>query len=139
MLNNLVNEAAPSLSSPSSSSRRQAAANRAIAFMKENLGTSGITLEDIARAAIYSKFHLNRIFVEAVGSSVRRYLAQLRIEAAQHLLLTTDLTVAEITDRVGYRSVGSFAVIFKKLVGIPPSEYRRHARASSGSNSNGTL
>lgn len=100
------------------------AVQRAIATMRDNLGQQ-ITVDDMARAAMFSKFHFTRLFQRVTGVSPARFLAALRLEQAKHLLVSTSLKVADISLRVGYSSVGTFSSRFSKSVGLSPAEYRR--------------
>lgn len=106
------------------------AVNRAIAAMRENLGEQ-ITVDDMARAAMFSKFHFTRIFQRATGVSPGRFLSALRLQQAKHLLVSTTLNVADISLRVGYNSVGTFSSRFTKSIGMSPTTYRRRAGYAS--------
>ncbi|HEX6468231.1 MAG TPA: helix-turn-helix transcriptional regulator [Streptosporangiaceae bacterium] len=83
-----------------------------------------ITIDDMARSAMYSRFHFSRVFREVTGVSPGQFLTTVRIQEAKRLLLTTSLTVKEITVRVGYSSVGTFSAKFKDFVGMSPTAYR---------------
>ena len=96
---------------------------RAIARMRENLGEP-LSLDEMARAAMYSKFHFSRAFQRATGVSPGRFLAAIRLEEAKRLLVSTSLTVTEISHRVGYTSVGTFGSRFTSAVGVSPTSYR---------------
>lgn len=100
------------------------AVERAITTMHTRLGDK-LTIDDLARAAMFSKFHFSRVFTRATGISPGRFLSALRIEAAKHLLLTTTHTVADIGHQVGYNSVGTFSSRFRTSVGVSPITYRQ--------------
>lgn len=102
------------------------AVKRAIVTMRENLGEQ-LTVDDMARAALFSKFHFTRIFQRATGVSPGRFLSALRLQRAQHLLKSTSMNVADISLQVGYNSVGTFSSRFSRSVGMPPTTYRRLA------------
>lgn len=102
------------------------AATRAIVAMREGLGEQ-LTVDDMARAAMFSKFHFSRIFQRATGVSPGRFLSALRLQYAKHLLVSTSLNVADICLRVGYNSVGTFSSRFSKSVGMSPTTYRRRS------------
>ncbi|MDL4777362.1 MULTISPECIES: helix-turn-helix domain-containing protein [Thermomonosporaceae] len=96
---------------------------RVIEAMHENLGEN-FTVDDMARIAIFSKFHFSRVFRDTTGVSPGRFLSALRLQAAKHLLVSTSLSVADISIQVGYASVGTFSSRFKSSVGVAPSVYR---------------
>ena len=100
------------------------AAERAITVMRENLGNQ-VTVDDLARAAMFSKFYFTRIFQRATGISPARFLSALRLERAKELLVSTSLNVAEISIQVGYNSIGTFSARFSRSVGLSPTAYRR--------------
>ncbi|MBV2156603.1 helix-turn-helix transcriptional regulator [Kitasatospora sp. SUK 42] len=92
--------------------------------MHENIGEL-LTIDDMAQAAMYSKFHFSREFQRVTGVSPGRFLSALRIEEAKRLLMATALTVTEISHRVGYNSVGTFSSRFASSVGVSPSMFRQ--------------
>lgn len=100
------------------------AVERAIETMREQLGEQ-LTVDDIARSALFSKFHFSRVFQRATGVSPGRFLSALRLAEAKRLLVSTSTTVVDISHQVGYNSVGTFSTRFSKRVGISPAAYRR--------------
>jgi AraC family transcriptional regulator len=100
------------------------AVGRAITMMRTNLGEQ-LTVDDLARAAMFSKFHFTRIFQRVTGVSPGRFLSALRLQRAKYLLLSTSLNVADISLRVGYSSVGTFSSRFSRSVGLSPTTFRR--------------
>jgi AraC family transcriptional regulator len=99
------------------------AVEKVIESMRENLGEP-LTIDDMARTAMFSKFHFSRMFRQVTGISPGRFLSALRIQEAKRLLSSTSLTVADISNRVGYSSVGTFTSRFKNSVGVAPTTYR---------------
>ncbi|MQS06527.1 helix-turn-helix transcriptional regulator [Streptomyces alkaliphilus] len=99
------------------------AVRRVIDDMHTNLGLE-ITIDDMARTAMFSKFHFTRIFRDATGTSPGRFLSALRLQEAKRLLIETEFSVADISSQVGYSSVGTFSSRFKACVGISPSMFR---------------
>ncbi len=103
------------------------AVERAIGTMRANLAEP-LTLDDLARSAMFSKYHFSRIFQEATGVSPGRFLSAVRLAEAKRLLRVTEQTVADISYRVGYNSVGTFSTRFRLRVGVAPIEYRLRGR-----------
>ncbi|MDB5875291.1 MAG: transcriptional regulator, AraC family [Ramlibacter sp.] len=97
---------------------------RVDAYIRENLGTS-ISLEDIAREAGMSRFHLLRLFKDAYGETPYKRLTRLRIEQAQALLAGSRKAVTEIAFLCGYENPAHFASAFRRHVGVSPSVYRQ--------------
>lgn len=100
------------------------AVERVIDTMRQNLSDQ-LTVDDMARAAMFSKFHFTRLFQKITGVSPGRFLSAIRLQEAKRLLITTKLNVTDISLRVGYNSVGTFSTRFTKSVGLPPTIYRR--------------
>jgi AraC-like DNA-binding protein len=88
-----------------------------------------LVLDTVAAEAGYSRYHFVRLFREAYGETPGRYLSRRRIERAQELLRSANLTVTEICMLVGFTSLGTFCTRFKQQVGMTPTEFR--ARNSS--------
>jgi transcriptional regulator GlxA family with amidase domain len=91
-----------------------------------------LTLGELAALVRMSKFHLVRAFRAAYGETPIRYLTRRRIERAQDLLRSANLTVTEVCMLVGFSSVGSFSSKFSELVGESPSAYRNRWAARGG-------
>ena len=66
----------------------------------------------LATVAGVSKFHFARSFADVYGETPIRYLTRRRIERAQDLLRSANLTVTEICMAVGFSSLGSFSSRF---------------------------
>ena len=86
-----------------------------------------IDVATVAAGVGYSRYHFVRLFKEAYGETPGQYLSRRRVERAQDLLRTANLTVTEICLAVGFDSLGSFSSRFKQITGVTPSEYRRAA------------
>lgn len=86
-----------------------------------------LDLDAIARAAGYSRYHFARAFRLAYGETPGRYLSRRRVERAQELLRSVNLTVTEVCFLVGFSSLGSFSSRFTELAGVPPSRFQRDA------------
>ncbi|WP_164472727.1 response regulator transcription factor [Cohnella candidum] len=91
-----------------------------------------ITLETAAKQVHLSTVHLNRVLKKEMGTTFLEYLTHVRIEEAKRLLLSTRLTVHEISFDVGYRDPKYFSQLFRKMTGSKPSEYAEDVRGNSG-------
>lgn len=83
-----------------------------------------LTLQDMGRALHVSPYYLSHVFKEASGYSPMQYLLRRRIGEAQNLLISTDLPMARIAERVGFETQNYFNLQFSKHVGMPPGKYR---------------
>lgn len=84
-----------------------------------------LTLQEIADANFISRHALSLGFKEMVGITFKEYLLLFRITEAKKLLVTTDLSISQIAERVGYVNVNNFLKIFKEREHITPLQYRK--------------
>lgn len=96
---------------------------RAVELMHAHLAEE-LPLEDLAAAAYLSPFHFARLFKKLTGLPPHAYLAALRIERARMLLATTDLSITEISARVGYANSSHFGKAFRQFNGLTPRAFR---------------
>jgi AraC family transcriptional regulator len=96
---------------------------RAIELMHAHMSRE-LPLEEIAAAAFLSPFHFARLFKKLTGASPHAYLANLRVARAQSLLAETDLSISEVSARVGYSSPSHFTKAFRQATGLAPRAYR---------------
>lgn len=83
-----------------------------------------ISLESCADEVGTNPYSLSKAFKQMVGINFIDYLTQLRIEKAKELLINSDMKINDIAEGVGYRH-SYFNRIFKKQIGVPPSQYRK--------------
>jgi AraC family transcriptional regulator len=90
-----------------------------------------LSLDELAAETGLSLYHFARMFKQTVGVPPRVYLTQLRMEKAGELLRTTQLSITQIAQEVGYSSGQVLARIFLKHHRRSPSDYRRIGADSS--------
>ena len=78
----------------------------------------------LAQKAALSVSQFNRQYRKRFHSTPRAYLANVRLNAACHFLVATELSMAEIADRTGFYDQSHFTNQFVKVYGTPPSKYR---------------
>ncbi|MCX7708409.1 MAG: AraC family transcriptional regulator [Clostridia bacterium] len=83
-----------------------------------------IRVEDISRLVCISNNYLNTIFKAATGKTIMRYIEDFKIDKAMHLLKTTDLSIKEISIRLGYYDQYHFSKMFKKRQRSSPKQFR---------------
>ena len=89
-----------------------------------------ITLQKIADENFISRHTLSIAFKDIVGSTFKDYLIIFRLTEAKKLLITTDLSVEEIAEQVGYVNVNNFVQIFRKRESVTPLQYRKKFSSS---------
>ena len=85
------------------------------------------TIEELAREVGLSRSVLAERFTSLVGIPPMQYLAKWRMQIAAALLSGGRANVATIAAEIGYESEAAFSRAFKKMVGMPPSDWRRRA------------
>lgn len=90
------------------------------------------TMATLAASAALSRSAFFERFRRVVGMPPMQYLMSWRMALAEQLLRETRLPIADIAQRVGYSSVGTFGLAFKRHAGTPPGSYaRRHRRVDA--------
>ena len=115
--------------------RAQPASQPAIAELQRWLPahlTDDLSVDVLAGRSSMSARTFARAFVRETGTTPAAFVEELRVEAAQRLLETTDLTVAAIAGRVGIQHAETLHRAFRRRVGTTPDQYRQHfARRAS--------
>jgi AraC-like DNA-binding protein len=92
----------------------------------DNNYQEAIDLDDIAGQAFISRFHFHRLFRRIYRRTPHQYLTRKRLDKAKDLL-AENKSVTEVCNEVGFESIGSFSVLFKKEIGFAPTYYRNIA------------
>lgn len=87
-----------------------------------------IPLETLARISCMGTTKLKSSFKQIYACTITEYIQQRRMSHAETLLSSTDFTVEQISQTVGYSNSGRFADVFRKSTGLFPSEYRKAAK-----------
>jgi two-component system response regulator YesN len=80
--------------------------------------------EDVAGRLGISGGHLARLFKAKTGLTFSEYLTRYRMKRAVELLRDPSVRIGEVADLVGYRDQRHFSVLFRRLVGLTPTEFR---------------
>ena len=100
---------------------------RTILFIKNNY-TRPITLGEVSRFCGISRYHFSRIFKVYTGYSFKEFLIRERLNAAKKLFREGEMNVSEVCYAVGFNDLSYFSRTFKRLEGMPPSEYMKMAK-----------
>ena len=95
-------------------------------FMHDNYERE-LGIGEIAAEAYLSEFHFARLFKRITGQTPHAYLASVRLAEGRRLLTGSDLSIAEIAQRVGYGSPSHFAKVFRASTGLTPTAFREGA------------
>jgi len=98
-----------------------------VAYLERKLSdgaADGLTLDDVAEKIGYSKFYLNRIFQEQVGTTIHQYIMERRLTEAAKELVFTDKPIVDIACEAGYQSQQAFTNAFSNIYLCTPMDYR---------------
>lgn len=104
-------------------SARRDAIERARLTMNERFGEA-LTLDQIASATCYSKYHLSRVFRAYTGITIHRYLTRVRLVTGLEML-GDGVSATEVAHRNGFSSSSHFSTSFVRAYGLTPSDARR--------------
>jgi len=105
-------------------SRRDCERANEIAYILESRFLERLSLTELASVAGLSIFHTCRVFRRARGTSIHRYLQEIRLRHALALLLGTQLSVAQIAADTGFANQGHLGNIFRRRFGVTPARVR---------------
>ncbi|HET9223886.1 MAG TPA: response regulator [Roseiflexaceae bacterium] len=100
---------------------------KARSYIDTSYADPDISLSQVAAQVLLSPTYFSVVFAREVGETFIEYLTNVRIRRAIELLRTTSLTSSEIAYQVGYHNPRYFYSVFRKVVGLPPNEFRRRA------------
>lgn len=83
-----------------------------------------ISLDTISRDLNISPYYFSKLFKEKTGENFIDYVTDFKIGKAKDLLMKNEMSMKEICIEIGYANPNYFSYIFKKKVGVTPSEYR---------------
>jgi LacI family transcriptional regulator len=88
----------------------------------------GINVQDVLKAVPQARRLLESRFKALLGRTPHEEIIRVQLNRVQELLAGTDLALAEIAERAGFSHVEYLSVVFKKKIGVPPSQYRARNR-----------
>ena len=83
-----------------------------------------ITLKQLAQTFGYDYHYLSRLLTNEYGINFRQLVNQYRVDAAIHLLESTDIPITQIALKSGFQNVRTFNHVFKEFLGHTPREHR---------------
>lgn len=98
--------------------------NRSVEFLRE-LYDKDYSLEEVARVANLSPYHFIRVFKAQTGKTPYEYLLDVKIEKALEMLRIKNCTVTDVCFACGFNNLSHFTTLFKRKMGILPSDYRK--------------
>jgi AraC family transcriptional regulator len=113
-------------SSPSFTGRlNPAQLNRLLDYVEANLADD-ISVGDMAAVLGLSRFHFSRMYKAATLETPYQFLLRRRVERSKNFLQSSTLSISEIAQRCGFRTVTQFEDAFGRIVGVRPRTFRSH-------------
>lgn len=94
-------------------------------YINSNYQNSSLTLSSIAERFWVNPSYLSRYFKTYMGINIVQYIRSMRIFYAKSLLQSSDMSIAEVAEKVGVKSASHFSKIFENEVGESPSKFRK--------------
>ena len=96
-------------------------------YINDNLDQE-LSITELAGLVHMSYYYFIRLFKQSTGLTPHCYIIQQRLELAKQLLRSTDLSILEISYRVGFRCQSRFATVFHQHLNISPRQYRQQIK-----------
>lgn len=96
----------------------------ALDYIKDNV-VRDVTLRELSDHIGISQQHMCRIFREHLNVHYTEYVTRIRLNMAMDLILNTDIPMAEIAQKCGFRSASYFSTVFGKYERMTPNNYRK--------------
>jgi AraC family transcriptional regulator, arabinose operon regulatory protein len=106
---------------------------RSIRYMKANINHV-LTLEQLANNVNMSSSHYSALFKQQISNSPIAFFNNLKMQRACELFNSDNTNIASVARDLGFEDSFYFSRIFKKIVGMPPSEYVKNIRKVSNGN-----
>lgn len=96
---------------------------RVTEYIRENF-SGDLSNEAIGKHFNYHPNYINRVMQKHIGQSLHQYVLSCRVSKALEMLQTTNLSVTEVAERVGFSSIKHFSQTFKSIYGYSPIHFR---------------
>ncbi|MDU7337756.1 MAG: response regulator [Clostridium sp.] len=111
-----------------SSVSHAAVLRQVLSFIESNFHQEDLSLNRIAEEVHLTPSYISTLFKKYQGINLSDYLMELRVKKAMCLLTETEFKTYEISEKVGYNNPQYFSVVFKRIAGCAPGEYRKMNR-----------
>ncbi len=113
------------------------AIGRAISECHARASDPNLTVDDLASAAGYSRFHFSRLFSESQGVSPGQFITRCRMEDAVQLLQANRMPIKAVSMRCGFNDANYFSKVFQRTYGMTPRQFRQYGGAAAVQRING--
>ena len=97
-------------------------------YLERNLYKRNVSVEELCQLIGYSRAYLSKIFKTTYNCTITEYMTNLKIKEAKYLIREQELNFSQISEQLCFPNPFYFSRVFKKTVGMSPSEYRQSIR-----------
>ena len=97
----------------------------AVEYIHKNYTSSHISVEELSKSCGITPEYFRSIFKNHFGTSPLKYINNLKLDKAKHLLKYSKMKIYAIAEECGFSSCAYFCAVFGKECGMTPDEYRR--------------
>lgn len=98
--------------------------NEFTSIVENNIANESFSVDEICKEIGISRVQLYRKVKALIGFNVNDYILTVRLQKAKYLLSNEDLTISEVSYKVGFASQAYFSTVFKSKFSLTPTEYR---------------
>lgn len=109
----------------SSLEKKKEIVNKLIQLLNQNYQNPNLSIGDLASNVNLSESYIRTQFKEIKGKTINEYLMDLRITMAKELLMNSNHTAKDISEKVGFADNRYFYVVFKKFTGLTTEQFRK--------------
>ncbi len=109
---------------------------RVAEYIQQNLDKD-LSLAELAAVVYMSPYHFARLFKDSTGVPPHRFVVRQRIARARGVLVTPELSIAQVSRMVGFRTPSHFTTVFRRVLGVTPRAYRTAALRGDQSGGDG--
>ena len=102
----------------------QKALNKALEYINANYTSPYFNYEELYKTTGYGSSYFHELFASVYNTTPVKFVTSKKIDFAKELLITNHYTVSEIAEMCGFENVYYFSTVFKKYVGVSPSNYK---------------
>ena len=94
-------------------------------YIREHLSQTDLSVLQVAQQVYLTPSYLSNIFKKETGMNLNRFIRVFRMEKAKELLCSTNMKVAQVSEKVGFSNVSYFCRSFREYYGSSPESYRK--------------
>ena len=100
--------------------------NEFTAIIEANIGNENFTIDDICNTIGVSRVQLYRKVKALLGYNINDFILSTRLQKARHYLKEGELSISEISYKVGFTSPAYFSTVFKSKFGVTPKGFKEN-------------